>query len=74
MTTPVLTPLRFDAPLLNPSPNGLYAATAWTEIGPDEPSRHLTGVEVSLDRLCGHTGCNQLRRKVCIDICRLDLR
>jgi hypothetical protein len=24
-----------------------------------------------LDRLCSHTGCNQLRRKVCIDLCNL---
>lgn len=33
MTTPVqtLNPVEFEAPLVNPSPNGLYAATAWTD-------------------------------------------
>lgn len=44
--TPVLAPVYFDAPLLNPSPGGLYPATLWTEIGTDEPSRHLNGVEI----------------------------
>ncbi|MDT5058823.1 MAG: hypothetical protein QOF66_7189 [Mycobacterium sp.] len=28
----------------------------------------------SLDRLCCHTGCNQFRRKFCIDLSRLGLR
>jgi len=51
VTAPVTTydsmlPVLFEPPLLNPSPNGLYAATSWTEIGADEPSRHLSGVEV----------------------------
>lgn len=46
MTAPVLAPTRFQAPLINPAPDGLYAATRWTEIGPGEPSRHLNGVEV----------------------------
>lgn len=46
MTAPVLAPIRFEAPPVNPSPNGLYAATNWTEIGEGEPSRHLNGVEV----------------------------
>lgn len=41
-----MLPVHFEVPLLNPSPNGLYPATFWTEIGADEPSRHLTGVEV----------------------------
>jgi hypothetical protein len=27
-----------------------------------------------LEALCGRTGCNQLRSKVCIDLCRLGLR
>ncbi|MGD1282051.1 hypothetical protein ACKUUI_02320 [Mycobacterium seoulense] len=39
-------PLHFDAPALNPTAFGLYASTLWTEVAPDEPSRHLTGVEV----------------------------
>lgn len=35
MTTPVLLPVIYDAPLLNPSPHGLYAAAVWTdETGP----------------------------------------
>lgn len=48
MTTPtaVLAPTRFQAPPINPAPNGLYAATQWTEIAEDQPSRHLNGVEV----------------------------
>ncbi|BCO41218.1 hypothetical protein MINTM001_23570 [Mycobacterium paraintracellulare] len=51
MTAPVTTydrpiPLQFEPPLLSPAPMGLYAATAWTEIGAGEASRHLNGVEV----------------------------
>lgn len=47
MTSP-LQALQFDAPLLNPAPNGLYAATAWPgETGANEPSRFLaSGVHV----------------------------
>jgi hypothetical protein len=44
--TPVLAPVHFEAPPVNPTAFGLYASTVWTEIGSDEPSRHLTGVEV----------------------------
>lgn len=33
--TSALSPVTFDAPLLNPAPNGLFAATQWTdETGP----------------------------------------
>jgi hypothetical protein len=46
MTAPVLAPIRFEAAPVNPAPNGLYAATQWTEIGEGQPSRHLNGVEV----------------------------
>lgn len=52
MTAPPVTqydtmlPVRFDAPLQNPAPGGLYAVVTWTEVGEDEPSRHLTGVEI----------------------------
>lgn len=51
MTAPVtqydtMLPVLFDAPLQNPAPGGLYAAVTWTDIDADEPSRHLTGVEV----------------------------
>ncbi|MEE6165367.1 MULTISPECIES: hypothetical protein [unclassified Mycolicibacterium] len=38
--------MPFEAPPVNPSPNGLYAATQWAEIGEGQPSRHLNGVEV----------------------------
>lgn len=41
MTTTVLAPVDFYAPLVNPSPNGLYAATNWQ---PDDgPPRWLAG-------------------------------
>lgn len=43
MTT-VLTPVRFDAPLVNPSPNGLVPVTSWTD--DDGPLRWLAGVDV----------------------------
>lgn len=39
-----LLPVPFAAPPVNPSPQGLYAATAWTDI--TGPSRHLSGVEI----------------------------
>ena len=42
MTTPVALPaLEFQTPLVNPAPFGLYAATTWTDVGPDEPLRFL---------------------------------
>lgn len=31
MTTPVLQAMIYDAPLVNPNPQGLYAAATWTE-------------------------------------------
>lgn len=40
MTTPALNPVEFEAPLVNPSPTGLYAATSWTD---DEVPRWLAG-------------------------------
>ena len=51
MSAPVITydrpiPVQFEPPVQNPAPNGLYAATTWTEIAADQPSRHLSGVEV----------------------------
>jgi hypothetical protein len=43
--TPVLAPVYFDAPLVNPAPQGLYPATQWTE--ETGPTRWLdSGVEV----------------------------
>lgn len=39
-------PVPFEPPLLNPTGFGLFAATTWTEIGSDQPSRHLGGVEI----------------------------
>lgn len=49
MTAPVTThssmlPVRLTAPPVNPAPQGLYAATIWTEV--TGPSRHLAGVEI----------------------------
>jgi hypothetical protein len=44
MTQPIAAPLpavEIEAPLVNPAPYGLYAATAWTDLGPDEPLRFL---------------------------------
>jgi hypothetical protein len=42
MTTPVLLPaLEFQTPLVNPAPFGLYAATTWVDLGPDESVRFL---------------------------------
>ena len=34
-------PVIFDAPLVNPAPNGLYGATTWADQG--EPYRWLPG-------------------------------
>lgn len=42
--TSVLAPVRYDAPLVNPSPNGLFPATAWTD--DDGPPRWQAGVDV----------------------------
>lgn len=42
--TSVLIPVRYDAPLVNPSPNGLFPVTNWTD--QDEPLRWLPGVDV----------------------------
>lgn len=41
-----MLPVRFDAPLQNPAPGGLYPHVSWIEVGDDEAARHLTGVEV----------------------------
>lgn len=41
-----MLPVDFEVPPVNPTPNGLYAATFWTEVAADEPSRHLAGVQV----------------------------
>ncbi|AGT12750.1 major capsid pentamer protein [Mycobacterium phage Phelemich] len=51
MTAPVLLPLQFEPPLQNPSPYGLFAATAWqvpAEVGDStegDAVRHLNGVD-----------------------------
>lgn len=47
MTTTFM-PVRFDAPLVNPSPPGLVAATSWQDAGEGEPLRWLDGgVEIN---------------------------
>ncbi|MCQ4360625.1 hypothetical protein KQR54_05600 [Mycobacterium gordonae] len=43
-TYSILLPVRFAVPPVNPSLQGLYAATIWTEV--TGPSRHLAGVEI----------------------------
>lgn len=46
MTT-ALSPVRFDAPLVNPAPGGLYSVTSWTEAAEGEALRWLpSGVEI----------------------------
>lgn len=42
--TATLDPVRFEAPLVNPSPAGLYAATSWTDDA--GPNRWLAGVQI----------------------------
>ncbi|AWN04216.1 hypothetical protein FDJ57_gp15 [Gordonia phage Sour] len=44
MTTPILDPVRFEAPLVNPSPTGLYAVTTWNDTA--VPRWLAGGVEV----------------------------
>lgn len=47
-------PVYFEAPLVNPSPNGLYAATTWADQG--EPLRWLTaGVTIRPHNYGGET-------------------
>ncbi|MGH3556415.1 hypothetical protein [Mycobacterium sp.] len=41
-----MLPVHFEPPLVNPAPGGLYPNVLWTDVGLDEASRHLTGVEV----------------------------
>lgn len=43
MTSPVLAPFVFEAPPVNPSPNGLFAVTDWQ---PEGDGRWQNGVEV----------------------------
>ena len=51
ITTPDLNPVEFEAPLVNPSPSGLFAATTWTD---DEVPRWLAGgVRVRLHNYSG---------------------
>lgn len=45
--TGVLAPVRFEVPLVNPSPGGLYPATVWSVAADGEPLRWLpAGVEI----------------------------
>ena len=51
ITTPDLNPVEFEAPLVNPSPSGLFAAPTWTD---DEVPRWLAGgVRVRLHNYSG---------------------
>jgi hypothetical protein len=49
-------PVPFEVPPVNPTAFGLYASTLWTEVGADQPARHLHGVEV---RPAGNYGGDQ---------------
>lgn len=45
--TSVLTPIQFDAPLINPSPGGLFAVTLWSDTAAGDPPRWLAeGVQI----------------------------
>lgn len=46
MTTAGLAPIVFDAPLVNPAPNGLLAVTSWQP--QDGPLRWLAGMDVTV--------------------------
>ncbi len=41
-----LLPVFHEMALVNPAPNGLYAATSWVDVPSDQPSRFLAGVAV----------------------------
>jgi hypothetical protein len=45
-TNSTLRSVIVDAPRVNPSPNGLWTATTWTDIPADQPSRFLAGVQL----------------------------
>ncbi len=55
-THPGMLPVHFEAPPVNPAPGGLYSSVFWTEVGTDEASRHLTGVEVRGANFPGRPG------------------
>ncbi|GAC68869.1 hypothetical protein [Gordonia soli] len=45
-STPDLLPVNYEAPLVNPSPGGLYPATTWTQDGVGVPRWLASGVRV----------------------------
>ncbi|MGH3583203.1 MAG: hypothetical protein ACRDUB_16550 [Mycobacterium sp.] len=49
-----MLPVQFEVPLVNPSPQGLFAATTWTDTPEGAPSRFLTaGVDVRVHNFGG---------------------
>ncbi|PVB44647.1 hypothetical protein [Mycobacteroides abscessus] len=49
-----MLPVQFEVPLANPSPQGLFAATTWTDTPAGAPSRFLTaGVDVRVHNFGG---------------------
>jgi hypothetical protein len=53
-THTAMLPVQFEAPLVNPSPQGLYAATTWTDTPEGQPSRFLpSGVDVRVHNFGG---------------------
>lgn len=53
-THSAMLPVQFEVPLVNPSPQGLYAATTWTDTPEGAPSRFLTaGVDLRVHNFGG---------------------
>lgn len=51
-----MLPVQFEVPLANPSPQGLFAATTWTDTPAGAPSRFLTaGVDLRTHNFGGDT-------------------
>lgn len=60
--------VNFEAPLVNPSPGGLYAVTSWTETAPSEPPRWLaSGVQVRTHNYGGETAFGVWTADWCAD-------
>lgn len=67
MTTPATLPaVEFEAPLVNPSPQGLYAVTAWTDV--EGPSRFLgEGVRIRPHNYGGSDAFGVWDAQWCVD-------
>jgi hypothetical protein len=67
MTTPAVIPaLEWEAPLVNPSPSGLYTATSWVEVS--GPSRFLgQGVRIRTHNYGGEDAFGVWDAEWCVD-------